>query len=240
MAPVQETSGIDFSSMQTGYLSFDASEGPVIRNPTPDFSSSYFNSSPYEEAHSSFWSNIGQSVTDTSDYIVGGLADIGGWWKGVKNSAEGGIDDVRTMAGIATSPDSLYSSYGSKVTGIIAEADGIPFEEAASRVPHGIRYQSGFSNAMGKIGSGVEALTGSLDVLEALHDEGGKAGSKTIKAVSKSVAQTSIGYLSGVGIGTIVAGAGIGFAGAPLLIGIAAGAGISWGVGKALDYLSGE
>lgn len=239
MAPEPITYSLDSQLSLPTDFSFQYSPAPLtpeIRNPRTNWSAR----PAYPEERSSAWWNTLNSINRGADSILSGLSDIGGWWKGVKQGASDDIDYLSTTGSLAASPDDIYSHYVRGVGIEIAKADSIPFEEGVGRVPSALKYHSGLSGALSIAGGLIEGTTGSLDMLEALHEEGGKPGAKTMKAMSKSVAKTSLSFLAGAGVYYGVAATGVAIAGAPIALGIAGGAALGWGIGKGIDWLAGD
>lgn len=193
---------------------------------------------PYSPPQTSSFS-FGDSLNRGSEKVLDSLSDVGGWWKGVKQDFQSSVDSIGFTSSLAASPDAIHSAYPKAVGRVIASADDVPLSEGLKRVPSGLPSGSLVSRSLGVAGSVVDGVTGSLDVLEALHDEGGKPGKKTMKTITKSAIQIGSGTAIGAAVATGLATAGVAVAGAPLILGIAAGAGASYLVSKGLDYIFG-
>ena len=178
---------------------------------------------------------FGEDLNTGSQAIIDKMVDIGGWWKDFKGNTE----QVEFTAGLASAPGALQSGYNTKVGSIIAQADNIPLSEGISRVPTALTKTSFLRKSLGFIGSAADAATGSLDVLEALHDENGKPGKKTMKKITKSVLQVGGGMLAAKVVGGALVGAGVTVAGAPLIAGTAALVGTGYLINKGLSYIFG-
>ena len=181
----------------------------------------------------------GSAIEDASQKVLDTMVDIGGWWKGVKGETEKELSLATTATAIATSPEGAYGSYMQGAGLAIAKSDGVSMREGLARVPKSLSQSSRFSRNMGRVGAFVDATTGALDVMEALHDEGGKPGQKTLRTTAKTVAQVTLAGAAANAVFVGVGALGLGIAGAPLLLGTIAAAGIGYGVGKALDWWAG-
>lgn len=239
--------------MEGGYAPSGTSfEGPVIHNPRS------YNSGLREEyiyatrerqtlgeAFASGFLYLGDTLNSASGYVIDRMSDVGGWWKGIKADSFGFGESLGPLSNGAETVNPVYKGYLDYAANKIQSSDELPtLKEAYSRIPTQMLNARGLYSGLEFGGKVLNGVTGGLDVAEAIHDEGGKPGAKTITAVSKSVAQTTLGYVAGAGIAQLL-GAGLGAlgvsVGAPVVI-VGGGVGllVAYGSGRALDYLAGK
>ncbi|MCI5065137.1 hypothetical protein MRY87_05395 [bacterium] len=221
------------------------SEGPVIRAAPESYSVGY-HSAPSESLSSRIYgaaSSGMEALESGSAYVLDRFSDLGGWWKEQKSSLN--LSSIDVVAGATTAPDEIFTEYlpavAKKIDGksvLFSATDSAKID--VSRVPKALDYRTPFSQAVSKVGAVGNSVLGVLDLAEAVHDEGGKPGKKTILTASKSVLQGVAASAAGYGVASLAAMGGGMLLGAPLFAGAAAVAATGYGVGLAFDWMLGE
>ncbi len=178
--------------------------------------------------------SIFRQIGEGSQYLLDEFSQLGKRWKGVKSGKAGVASLLGDAAGMT---NALRTGYESGVAQRIADVGDLTLKEAASRIPRPLR--GGFvSKGLGVAGAVVGSATGILNVAESFYEEG-RVGKKTAKSITTSVLQNIVGSAVGTGIGAGVAALGVGIAGAPLVLGIGAGAVAGMATGKIMDWVFG-
>lgn len=178
--------------------------------------------------------SIFRQIGEGSQYLLDEFSQLGKRWKDVKSGKAGVASLLGDAAGMTSS---IRTGYEGGVAQRIADAGDLTLKQGASRIPRALRGGL-ISKGLGVAGSVIGSATGILNVAESFYEEG-RVGKKTAKSITTSVMQNIVGSAVGTGIGASVAAVGLGIAGAPLVLGIGAGAIAGMATGKVMDWVFG-